>query len=174
MINQYASQESRKLLARQIAEESTVLLKNENGCLPLGKGTAAFFGRTILEPVIGGSGSGASEAGVEPLTFPEACKREGVTPVAELVEYYQVLLGKSKKTNALEEFRKKVPELVASGMIYEFFGRYQSQPGEPEIPSALVAQAAKKTDRAVIVIGRMTGGEECDRRIADDYELLES
>lgn len=174
MINQYASQESRKLLARQIAEESTVLLKNENGCLPLGKGTAAFFGRTILEPVIGGSGSGASEAGVEPLTFPEACKREGVTPVAELVEYYQVLLGTSQKTDALEEFRKKVPELVASGMIYEFFGRYQSQPGEPEIPSTLVAQAAEKTDRAVIVIGRMTGGEECDRRIADDYELLES
>ena len=174
MTNQYTSQESRTLLARQIAEESAVLLKNENHCLPFKGGTAAFFGRTCLEPVIGGSGSGASSVSGELLTFPEACKREGITPVAELVAYYKAFLGTFEKTDALEEFRKKVPDLVASGMIYEFFGRYQAQTGEPEIPSELIGQAAEETDTAVYVLGRVTGGEECDRRIADDYELLES
>ena len=57
----YESDEVRLSLARELAVESMVLLKNENGCLPLAKGTRiALLGRTQNAAVIGGGGSGAS------------------------------------------------------------------------------------------------------------------
>ena len=49
----------RKLLARRIAEESIVLLKNEDHMLPLKeKKEIAFFGRTQIGTLYSGNGSG--------------------------------------------------------------------------------------------------------------------
>ena len=42
------------------------------------------------------------------------------------------------------------------------------------MPEILVQSAARRTDTAVFVFGRNTGGEECDRRVEDDYYLLDS
>ena len=48
-------------LARRIAEESFVLLKNEGDLLPLKKEQqVAFFGRTQLDTIFSGNGSGAT------------------------------------------------------------------------------------------------------------------
>lgn len=49
-------------LSKQAAGEGTVLLKNENGCLPLGRGTSiAVFGKAQIDYIKGGGGSGALE-----------------------------------------------------------------------------------------------------------------
>lgn len=57
----YEAETARTALARQLAAEAMVLLKNEGGLLPLPKGkTVALLGQTQLDTVIGGGGSGAS------------------------------------------------------------------------------------------------------------------
>ena len=63
MIHKFETEESRQTLARQIAQEAMVLLKNEDSVLPLQTGqTVALVGRTQLHTIIGGSGSGASHS----------------------------------------------------------------------------------------------------------------
>ena len=57
----YESEAARTGLARRLAAESMVLLKNEGGLLPLPGGkTVALLGQTQLDTIIGGGGSGAS------------------------------------------------------------------------------------------------------------------
>ena len=45
---------------------------------------------------------------------------------------------------------------------------------EYEVLDTLIYQAAEKTDTAVLVIGRNSGGEECDRHLTEDYYLTET
>ena len=60
MNQKYKSEESRIALAREIAGEAMVLLKNEDRVLPLPSGKCvALLGRTQLHTIIGGGGSGA-------------------------------------------------------------------------------------------------------------------
>ena len=68
----------RKLLARRIAEESIVLLKNEDHMLPLKeKKEIAFFGRTQIGTLYSGNGSGgANVAGCG--TILEECENCGI------------------------------------------------------------------------------------------------
>ena len=70
----------RKLLARRIAEESIVLLKNEDHMLPLKeKKEIAFFGRTQIGTLYSGNGSGgANVAGCG--TILEECENCGIRP----------------------------------------------------------------------------------------------
>ncbi len=50
-----------RIVARKIAEEAIVLLKNESKLLPFSKGQrAAFFGRTQFDTIYFGNGSGAA------------------------------------------------------------------------------------------------------------------
>ena len=51
----------RKLIARKIAEESIVLLKNDSHLLPFSEGKmVAFFGRTQIGTLYSGNGSGGA------------------------------------------------------------------------------------------------------------------
>ena len=68
----------------------------------------------------------------------------------------------------------KVSEMVNSGIMYEIFGKYRAPLDEYEVPGTLIDQAAEKTDTALIVIGRNSGGEECDRHLSEDYYLTNS
>ncbi len=173
----YQTAESRKLLARRIVEESAVLLENKHNCLPLKQGRIACFGEAAYELIIGGSGSGAVRAEGTVLSIEDACRKCGLVSLEELTGYYrQVLQEKTerKKGTTLEAFIQDLPDLVASGMIYEFFGKYQGKDPEAEIPAELLEKCAAWTDTALVVLGRATGGEECDRRLKDDYLLLDS
>ena len=60
-----------------------------------------------------------------------------------------------------------------SGLMYEIFGKYRAPLEEYEVPEYLIRQASDKTDTAMIIIGRNSGGEECDRHLTDDYNLTE-
>ena len=72
----YEAKESRTALARQLAEEGAVLLKND-GILPLSEEQpVAVFGRACVAAQTGGAGSGASRGGAV-VTFEEAAREAG-------------------------------------------------------------------------------------------------
>ena len=73
----YEAKETRTALARQLAEEGAVLLKND-GILPLSKAqTLAVFGRACVAAQTGGAGSGASRGGAV-VTLEEAAREAGL------------------------------------------------------------------------------------------------
>ena len=79
-----------------------------------------------------------------------------------LASFYEAGFDPGKAERARQEMFKQFSGLVASGAIYEFFGKYTSPEEETAVPDELVAAAAKETDTAVLILGRSSGGEECD------------
>jgi len=176
-MRKYESKEARQRLAREIAAESIVLLKNEDQVLPLEKGKkVAIFGRGQLDTQIGGSGSGASNS-QDAKNILDECIRAGLVPVEAVADYYRGVIATEKEEAAKKgsdfDF-SKLGDLVASGLIYELFGRYTAPVAEPEVLEDELTLAWAETDTAIVVLNRASGGEECDRRIEDDYYLLES
>ena len=170
----YESKEARLKLAKSLAQEGIVLLKNDSWILPIRQGTPlAVFGRAQLQTMIGGSGSGSSASNGAAIILDEL-KKAGLIPDIGLENYYRTELSKSQ-ANALseEDASEKFADLVNSGMIYEVFGKYT--PPEPEfsVPGELAASISSDVT-ALCVLGRGSGGEECDRRIKEDYYLTES
>ena len=157
----------RKLLARRIAEESIVLLKNEDHMLPLKeKKEIAFFGRTQIGTLYSGNGSGgANVAGCG--TILEECENCGIRPEPLLKGFYEYKINEERVTEEDEFDWTKVSEMVNSGIMYEIFGKYRAPLDEYEVPGTLIDQAAEK-------IGRNSGGEECDRHLSEDYYLTNS
>ena len=164
----------RKLIARKIAEESIVLLKNDGHLLPFDEGKmVAFFGRTQIGTLYSGNGSGgANVAGCG--TILEECEKRGLTAEPLLKGFYQYKAETEPVTEQDEFDWTKVSEMVNSGIMYEIFGKYRAPLEEYEVPGTLIYQAAEKTDTAVLVIGRNSGGEECDRHLTEDYYLTET
>lgn len=164
----------RKLIARKIAEESIVLLKNDDHLLPFAEGKMiAFFGRTQIGTLYSGNGSGgANVAGCG--TILEECEKRGLTAEPLLKGFYQYKAETEPVTEQDEFDWTKVSEMVNSGIMYEIFGKYRPPLEEYEVPGTLIYQAAEKTDSAALVIGRNSGGEECDRHLTEDYYLTET
>ena len=164
----------RKLIARKIAEESIVLLKNDSHLLPFSeRKMVAFFGRTQIGTLYSGNGSGgANVAGCG--TILEECEKRGLTAEPLLKGFYQYKAETEPVTEQDEFDWTKVSEMVNSGIMYEIFGKYRPPLEEYEVPGTLIYQAAEKTDTAVFVIGRNSGGEECDRHLTEDYYLTET
>lgn len=163
---------SAQSLARQLALECIVLLENRDGCLPLRSGqTVALFGRTQNDTVIGGSGSGASDSHSALQTAHEL-ENAGLILQPQVKEYYSAV--RRTELEASGELKIDFPGLVASGLIYEIFGRYHPPVDEPVPDEAIFKKAAAQTDTAILVIGRASGGEECDRHVNNDYYLTPS
>ncbi|WP_044957339.1 glycoside hydrolase family 3 protein [Butyrivibrio sp. LC3010] len=170
----YENENERQILARNIATEAMVLLKNENGVLPLENGKkVALLGRTQNATIIGGGGSGASRCD-NPMQIRDELINAGINLEKGFDAFYQDADKKEKeeaKKQGMDMAGMDFEGLVASGIIYELFGKYQGITPEPVPGDELFSEGAKETDTAIVVIGRQTGGEECDRRIKDDYLL---
>lgn len=164
----------KKKIARKIAEESIVLIKNADHILPLKeKKEIAFFGRTQIGTLYSGNGSGgANIAGCG--TILEECEKRGIKPESLLKGFYEYKAGADQVTEEDKFDWTKVSEMVNSGIMYEIFGKYKAPLDEYDVPETLIFQAAKKTDTAIFVIGRNSGGEECDRHLPEDYYLTRS
>ena len=179
MNQKYQSEEARKALARKIAQEAMVLLKNDEKLLPLPEGKCvALFGRTQNHTIIGGAGSGASRSD-SAQEIREELLKAGLRLASESDAFYRELQEKEKTQKEIgaggeEEFFKQIEGLVASGLIYEIFGKYNPAAPEALPGESIFSEDAKETDTAIVFLGRQTGGEECDRREEDDYELQES
>lgn len=164
----------KKAIARQIAEESIVLLKNKNQLLPLAQGTpVAYFGRTQLDTIFSGNGSGAT-AVKDRRNILYACEAAGLPAVPMLKDWYE-----AQFQHELTQPRPGIDwsnawELVHSGVMYEIFGQYHP-PMQEYLPDAALMDAARaNAETAVLVLGRNAGGEECDRRLENDYLLHET
>lgn len=164
----------KKKIARKIAEESIVLLKNADHILPLKeKKEITFFGRTQIGTLYSGNGSGgANIAGCG--TILEECEKRGIKPESLLKEFYEYKASAEQVTEEDEFDWTKVSEMVNSGIMYEIFGKYKAPLDEYDVPETLIFQAAEKTDTAIFGIGRNSGGEECDRHLPEDYYLTRS
>lgn len=138
-------------LSRKAAAEGIILLKNENHCLPLKKGSkVALFGKGSVDYVKGGGGSG------------------DVT-VAYIRNIYE---GMKEK-----EAEGKVSLLHELSAFYEENVRAQYQDGvdpgmtvEPALPDELLHQAAAFTDTAILCISRFSG-EGWDRSSTTEKDL---
>ncbi len=170
----YEKKEARLALAKTLAEEGIVMLKNENRLLPLKPGTpVAVFGRAQLQTLIGGSGSGASSSR-EATILLEEVKRAGLIPAEVVESYYRGEVSRIlEEEPGIEEARAKFEGLISSGMIYEVFGRYTCPAPEFALSKELVEGVDHGTT-ALCILGRGSGGEECDRRVEEDYYLTKS
>ncbi len=160
-----------KEIAREIVEGSAVLLKNEGSLLPLKPGdTVAFFGRAQVETLLSGNGSGAANVS-EPQSILAECEKAGLIPSKGLKEFY---VRKSEELSAGKPAGfdlSQLTHMVNSGLMYEFFGKYNPPSEEFSVPKELISESAEETDTAVLIIGRASGGEECDRHFDGDYTL---
>ena len=136
----------RKSVARKIAEESIVLLKNEDQLLPFDEGrSVAFFGRTQIGTLYSGNGSGgANVAGCG--TILEECEKAGLAAEPLVKGFYQYKAETEIVTEEDEFDWTKVSEMVNSGIMYEIFGKYRAPLEEYEVPATLIFQAAEKTE----------------------------
>lgn len=135
-------------LSRQAAGEGMVLLKNDGDILPLRTGTrAALFGKASIDYVKGGGGSGdVTVSYVRNLYEGMKIKeQEG-----------KVFLFPGLETFYREEIDRQYKEGAVPGMTRE-----------PEIPEALLKEAAVYADVAVISICRFSG-EGWDRKALED------
>lgn len=157
--------------ARQAVKSSVVLLKNEGGVLPLPQGAkVALFGWAQWDAVLSGNGSGAARGGVSPSVV-DALKAVGVQPEESLSAWYQDEFKAYHKDNPSEFDFTKIKDAVNSGLMYEIFGKYIPNPPEFSPPQELLDEASRWTDTALWIVGRKSGGEECDRRLENDYYL---
>ena len=160
-----------RAVARRAAADGIVLLKNENGLLPLKKGAkVALYGSGANRTVKGGTGSGDVNER-ERVTVYQGLLNAGITVTTEKwIADYDAAYQKAR-----EDWREF---LLAEGGkdMMNFFHVYSSHPfimpdGRP-IEEADVAASA--TDTAVYVLGRIAG-EGADRMAQKgDYYLTDA
>ncbi len=137
-------------LSKKAAKEGMVLLKNDEGALPLEKGCkVALFGKATIDFVKGGGGSGDVTVSHITNIFDGFRQLPGnVTLFGELCEFYQTYVDRQYR-----EGRK--PGLMA----------------EPELPEDLLKKAAAFTDTAVVSLCRFSG-EGWDRKASADQDEI--
>ncbi|MCD8119596.1 MAG: glycoside hydrolase family 3 C-terminal domain-containing protein [Lachnospiraceae bacterium] len=164
----------RKSIAEKIVEESIVLLKNEEQLLPFHEGTEiAVFGRAQIGTLCSGNGSGGTN-GARCGTILEECEKSGIVFEPQLKAFYQHRTSAETVSEKDAFDWTKISEMVNSGVMYEIFGKYHPPLEEYDVPESLICQASEKTDTALFVIGRNSGGEECDRHLSEDFDLMQS
>ncbi len=133
-------------ISKKVAEEGTVLLKNEGGLLPLPAGArVALFGKATVDFVKGGGGSGD-------VTVPYVRNLvDGFRQIGDRVHVFP---------DTIPFYETAVKQQYAEGFL----------PGmtkEPEIPADLLQKAAAYTDTAIFSLSRFSG-EGWDRRSPED------
>ncbi len=163
-----------RVVAKKIAEEAIVLLKNEEHLLPFGgRQKAAFFGRAQIDTIYSGNGSGAAhKAGCKNIL--EECEKSGICAEPGLKEYYREQISREESTKEDEFDWADIGKVINSGVMYEIFGKYHAPIEEYEVPEKRIEAARQYTDTAILVLGRNSGGEECDRHLQGDYYLTDS
>ncbi len=148
-------------VARKVAGESIVMLKNDGGTLPLkGNEKLAVYGVGSEDFVAVGIGSGHVVA------KHVANMRESLTDAG--FELNQDLAGYYKAYVELDHATKRVAGAM-DWLMYESWG-YGKKVSEPDVPLNQLPQQAAEADVAIIVISR-DAGEGNDRSMVDDFEL---
>ncbi|MBQ2827919.1 MAG: glycoside hydrolase family 3 C-terminal domain-containing protein [Clostridia bacterium] len=164
-------------LSRKVATEGMVLLKNENGALPLKKGEKiALFGKATIEYIKGGGGSGDVHTPYIRNIYEGFCGKD-VEIYMPLIDFYKEYVKRESVNiptqaqinatwdivNAMEFCTKR------DDMTYDTFASMHVP--EAKVPDELIEDAAKNADTAIITISRFSA-EGVDRRPqGGDYYL---
>lgn len=141
-------------LARKMASEGAVLLKNENQLLPLAKGTkVSLFGRTYYDYFFVGYGSGGD------------VNRPYAINLAEGIENCEDLELNKELHNVYLNWIEKNP--VSHGYWAHWPLRYEEMP----LDDNTVEKAAQSSDVAVVTIGR-SSGEDRDSELGNGSYYL--
>lgn len=138
-------------LCEDIAEEGIVLLKNEQGTLPLKDNKKVnVFGWSSTNPIYGGTGSGGLSDAYPTVSFLEGLQNAGFEVNQELVDFYKA-------------HRETRPTVGMWGQDWTI-----PEPGLDEYEQAGIFESAKNfSDTAIVFIGR-SGGEGADLPAALD------
>ena len=152
MKSKYENSSVRESLAREIASEGIVLLKNKNEMLPFGKETVAVFGRTQVDTIKCGTGSAFCESEYH-INVLDGMIGAGINVYAPLAEKYRAWCAENT---------------IAT---YGVWGSGSHIMPEMPLDESDYAEAAKACEKAVFVIGR-TAGENDDSSPTDgDFRL---
>lgn len=149
-------------LGRKVSAQGSVLLKNEGDLLPLSKGDViSLFGRTQIDYLKSGAGSGG------------LVRVDYVVNILDGIRNNPDLSLNEDLVKVYENWLCDNPFDAGNGWATEPWFQVEMVPGED-----IVADARKKSDIAVIVIGR-TAGEDKDNSatkgswyLTDDEEAL--
>ncbi|MCM3478117.1 glycoside hydrolase family 3 protein [Caldibacillus thermoamylovorans] len=134
-------------IGQKIVEEGTVLLKNDNGALPLSSGDKiSLLGQNSVDLVYGGIGSGSVDSEAAPNLY-NILTDSGFKVNKTLWDFY--------KTGDGSSYRKEVPDLEGKGSF-----------AVNEVPknvytNEVISSLKDYNDAAIVVIGR-SGGESSD------------
>ncbi|MBO5006791.1 MAG: glycoside hydrolase family 3 C-terminal domain-containing protein [Clostridia bacterium] len=152
MAIKYQNNAERISLARQIAAEGIILLKNECGMLPFGKEKIAVFGRTQVNTIKCGTGSAF-------------CESEYCVNVLEGMENAGLDVDKT----LAEKYRDWCAVNSVSGFGVWGTGSHIN----PEMPLSEeeIQNVASRTEKAVFVIGRTAGENDDSSAMDGDFRL---
>ena len=143
------------VVARKAAEESIILLRNEDNTLPLkGSEKVALYGLTSVDFV--GIGTGSGEVNTKHIVnMQEAMTEAGFTLDQNLAEFYQHYFAQQESVQKMERNNR--------------WG-YRNIREEAEVSARAISLQAQENDVAVYILGR-NAGEGADRVLKDDFEL---
>lgn len=139
--------------ARQAAAEGVVLLRNDGDALPYGDRAVAVFGRVQLDWFAVGYGSGGDVKVPYVWNLVAGLRDAGVAVDAELSDVYARWCAENP------------PELTGT------WGQWPHHFPEMPIDPAVVEAAARRTDDAVVVIGRAAGEARDSVRMPGSFDL---
>lgn len=142
-------------IVRACGEEGIVLLKNEENVLPLNaEDKVAIFGRCQLDWFYVGYGSGGDVHPPYSVSFMEGCKNAGISYDEELANTYNKWCH--------------LPQHMAD---HGWWGHWPYFHPEMPLEADIVEAAAKRNDKAVIIIGR-AAGEDRDNQLKEGCYYL--
>lgn len=148
-------------LSREAAAQGMVLLRNEDGALPLARPVKniALFGNNGYDLIAGGTGSGDVNKAYK-ISLAQGLANAGYSVDHDLKEAYASYLA----------------AYTANHPKKNFFAEFMNPtPPAPEylVDKDLLAKKAASADVAILSIGR-NAGEGRDRKLADDYFLSDT
>jgi beta-glucosidase len=147
-------------VTRQAASEGMVLLKNENGALPLGQEVknVATFGNTSYDIIIGGTGSGFVNKAYS-VSLSEGLKNVGINQNEDLHKFYSEYINLTKSGRPV---LRGFMAIMGSKQIEELI-----------LNQDIINGMANVCDAALVTIGR-NSGEGADRTNAKgDFQLTD-
>lgn len=155
MANYVLNMEKYRTLARQVAAESCVLLKNDDQTLPIRKGSrVSVFGRIALHYYKSGTGSG------------------GLVNVKHVIGILDAL--KDSKDILLNEKLMAIYDAWVKDHPFDKGAGWGQEPwSQEEMPltEEIVAEAAEESEMAIIVIGRTAGEDQDTKTVPGSYLL---
>ncbi|MCI1735242.1 MAG: glycoside hydrolase family 3 C-terminal domain-containing protein [Bacilli bacterium] len=136
-------------LTTQIAEEGMILLKNKDNTLPLtGAKYVSVFGKSSVNPSLGGTGSGASKGYFKPVDVYSSLAKAGFKTNTSLKNFYE----DNKRSGVGRVSGKSSDGFSATDIGESALSRYDD---------ALKATFSAYSDAAIVVLTRI-GGEGYD------------